>query len=146
MPKAPCLEPNCGQFAVYRGRCPDHRRRYGRRRYADGNGSLYRTKRWRILRRRRLYLEPLCRGCGELATDVDHIVPIGEGGSKWELSNLQSLCHRCHSIKTRMEMMETSPDETPPVPEPGTPVPPEPAEPEPETEEEEGNGDGDGEG
>lgn len=36
------------------------------------------------------------------ATDVDHIVPREQGGSdQW--SNLQALCHSCHSKKTATE-------------------------------------------
>lgn len=59
---------------------------------------------WQRLRLMVLLEEPLCRECqtrGETvaATDVDHIIPKREGG-KDERSNLQALCHTCHSRKT----------------------------------------------
>ena len=37
------------------------------------------------------------------ATDVDHIVPIADGGAPLDQANLQSLCHECHSRKTIAE-------------------------------------------
>lgn len=48
-----------------------------------------------------LRAEPLCRDClgrgrTTAATDVDHIIPLRDGGTN-ELSNLQPLCHSCHS-------------------------------------------------
>jgi HNH endonuclease len=42
----------------------------------------------------------LCvRGCGRLAKDVDHIVPLMDGGAPFDLANLQSLCRPCHNRK-----------------------------------------------
>lgn len=64
---------------------------------------------WRRLRKRQLQLEPLCRRCkadGLLtpATEVDHVVPIADApGRRLDASNLQSLCHPCHSLKTAQE-------------------------------------------
>lgn len=51
----------------------------------------------------------LCWACKEhgiirAATDVDHIIPIQDGGSKTDPMNLQSLCRSCHASKTRTEM------------------------------------------
>lgn len=66
------------------------------------NKSVYNSKRWQVLRRSVLFNHPLCE-CGEIATDVDHRVPIEQGGDTWSRANLQALCHRCHSIKTRRE-------------------------------------------
>lgn len=32
---------------------------------------------------------------------VDHIQPISRGGANYDVENLQSLCYRCHSVKTK---------------------------------------------
>lgn len=66
--------------------------------------------RWRKIRDAVLRREPLCRSCRLLgldveATDVDHIVPRARGGTD-EASNLQPLCHSCHSKKTATEDVE----------------------------------------
>jgi 5-methylcytosine-specific restriction enzyme A len=60
--------------------------------------------RWRQLRENFLLRFPLCAACllegrTVAATDVDHIVAKRAGGTDDE-SNLQSLCHACHSAKT----------------------------------------------
>ncbi|MDB6077006.1 MAG: hypothetical protein JWO82_753 [Akkermansiaceae bacterium] len=34
------------------------------------------------------------------AKHVDHVRPLNQGGNKFDGSNLQSLCHSCHSKKT----------------------------------------------
>ena len=39
--------------------------------------------------------------------DVDHRTPIEQGGNIWSFTNLQSLCHPCHSEKTRREQVTT---------------------------------------
>ena len=60
---------------------------------------------WPRVRLAVLAEEPMCRACGEQpATDVDHIVPMAQGGSQWDWANLQPLCHRCHSAKTMREL------------------------------------------
>ena len=50
---------------------------------------------------------PLCVLClpdrATPATHVDHIVPLAQGGEMWDRSNLQSLCAKCHYIKTGHE-------------------------------------------
>ena len=68
----------------------------------------YDSRRWRAVRKRHLRAEPLCRVCkmrGELtlAVEVDHIVPIKQGGAMWSTSNHQSLCRRCHDDKSNAE-------------------------------------------
>lgn len=98
--KRACLEPRCPEPATYRGRCAGHSRR--RERQTHRNKAIYNSRRWKYLRRRRLFLDPLC-SCGEIATDVDHIVPIDDGGAPYELENTQSLCATCHGRKTRRE-------------------------------------------
>lgn len=57
---------------------------------------------WRKLRALVLREEPLCRcGCGQPATDVDHIDSDPTNNAR---GNLQGLAHSCHSRKTRREM------------------------------------------
>lgn len=64
-------------------------------------------RRWQRLRAMVLLSEPLCRECKSrgrvvAATDVDHIKSKERGGQD-EISNLQALCHSCHSVKTAKE-------------------------------------------
>src|SRR5690349_15155628 len=68
----------------------------------------YNTARWKRLRKQKLREQPLCEECFEQtprkfipATDVDHVKAITDGGEVWDLANLRSLCHACHSRKTR---------------------------------------------
>lgn len=58
---------------------------------------------WRIIRAEHLLMEPYCAdGCGERATEVDHIVPRRQGGTD-DHDNLQSLTKAHHSAKTMRE-------------------------------------------
>jgi 5-methylcytosine-specific restriction enzyme A len=100
MPTKLCLEPKCPESAIYRGRCRTHAR--AREAETHPNKGIYGSKRWQILRRRVLFEQPLCP-CGQIATDVDHIRPIEQGGPIWDRANLQALCGPCHSAKTRQE-------------------------------------------
>ena len=65
--------------------------------------------RWERVRMAHLHAEPLCRRCASLgyttaATLVDHILPIADGGAVLDEENLQSLCIRCHGIKTSEDL------------------------------------------
>lgn len=96
--KPPCPEP-----AVYRGYCKAHAMQ--RNRETHTNRHIYNSKRWRILRKKILFESPICQNCDQqLATDVDHIKPIEQGGAAWSKQNLQALCHQCHSTKTKQDM------------------------------------------
>lgn len=72
--------------------------------------KLYYRRDWQKLRAAHLMREPFCRECAKegritVATDVDHIQPHrGDMGLFLDDGNLQSLCHGCHSRKTRREM------------------------------------------
>jgi 5-methylcytosine-specific restriction enzyme A len=104
MPVRLCSTRGCPERAVYRGRCPAHARLNERATHSPEQRRIYNSKRWQILRRWLLFDNPLCQcGCGELATDVDHVVPLDQGGDPWDPSNLQCLARNCHSRKTRME-------------------------------------------
>ncbi|WP_280265356.1 HNH endonuclease [Nocardia wallacei] len=75
----------------------------GTNRYT-GSGS---TRRWRNLRAAKLKDQPICEhpGCSALASEVDHIEPVGTGGDRYDWTNLQSLCHTHHAEKTAAEAL-----------------------------------------
>ena len=57
--------------------------------------------RWQNTRAAYLAAHPACVTCGQPARHVDHIDgagPLAPNGHDW--TNLQSLCHPCHSRKT----------------------------------------------
>jgi 5-methylcytosine-specific restriction protein A len=57
---------------------------------------------WSRVRLVQLARAPLCK-CGAVAVEVDHVVPLADGGARLELGNLQSLCKPCHTAKTNAE-------------------------------------------
>ncbi len=79
----PCIA--CGRPSQG-SRCPAHAR----------HGS---TRSWRTIRAQILALHAYrCKMCGERATEVDHIVPVADGGTN-HASNLRPLCHACHAAR-----------------------------------------------
>jgi 5-methylcytosine-specific restriction endonuclease McrA len=60
------------------------------------------SREWREFRARVLRLNPVCSvaGCGDLATDVDHVVSRANGGALLDPRNCQVFCHAHHSQKT----------------------------------------------
>ena len=106
-----CAMPGCA--GVTTGRfCADHQeqdpreeraRKYDYARRDDPN-RIYNCERWRALSLKVIHRDPLCRACGEDASqETDHIIPIRAGGAKWDMGNLQGLCKTCHSRKTSRE-------------------------------------------
>lgn len=98
------------------GRCEQHARQAKRRRdqaYNERRGSSTQQGYGSAHRRLRLLVmheEPLCRHClaeGRTtpSVDMDHIVPLSQGGTN-DRSNLQMLCRSHHSIKTNREQRE----------------------------------------
>jgi hypothetical protein len=63
---------------------------------------IYNKARWRRLRLHKLSIDPLC-ACGRPAAHVDHVLRISAGGDPWDMRNLDSKCHACHSLKTNAE-------------------------------------------
>jgi 5-methylcytosine-specific restriction protein A len=108
MPIRLCYEPDCRNVATYRGRCAKHAARHDHA-VARSGYRLYRTKRWRNTRAAQLRRHPLCQcpdpSCELIATDVDHLVAIADGGDPWNPANLQSLTRECHARKTRVEQL-----------------------------------------
>jgi len=70
------------------------------------NYKFYNSHAWRKHAKRFLKItgNQLCRICESegittLASQVDHIVPIDQGGEKWSYDNLQPVCKRCNMRK-----------------------------------------------
>ena len=109
-PKRVCVHPGCGRLTDA-SRCPAHQAARDAackaaetiaRRERD-RGRVPCTERgydaaWHRVRRAFIAAHPTC-SCGAPATDVDHVVPLRDGGTH-DWSNLQALCHACHSTKT----------------------------------------------
>jgi len=59
-------------------------------------------RRWSLVRRRVLYRDGWrCRQCGRAGKlEVDHRIPLEDGGAPYDPQNLQSLCRGCHTAKT----------------------------------------------
>jgi hypothetical protein len=73
--------------------------------------TVYDSKEWAELRRRKLRLSKTCelkiKCLGAPATDVDHVDPIAWGGAELPLiAELRSACHACHSAHTAETMLE----------------------------------------
>ncbi|MDX2639920.1 HNH endonuclease [Streptomyces stelliscabiei] len=118
MPKAPptrCSAPECYDLATARGRCDSHQRQpwAGRddkvARYGISSGA-WRSLKARVDRRDNGH----CYCCGGPAAEgetleLDHIVPVAEGGARTALENL-GLIHAepCHAEKSKREAQRGS--------------------------------------
>lgn len=52
-----------------------------------------------------------CRSCGKVCSgpkeaQADHIIPISQGGGRYDVTNGQCLCLKCHAVKTAGEASE----------------------------------------
>ena len=81
----------CSRHQVNQRRCNDARRLSATQRGYDSN--------WQRIRKAHLKKHPTCVDCGNRATEVDHAIPLANGGTNDE-SNLRSRCKSCHSRKT----------------------------------------------
>ena len=71
--------------------------------------TLAERRQWKRIRAHILKNEPLCRPCQdndrvEVATQVDHIIPISQGGALLDIENLQPICNNCHRGKSANEL------------------------------------------
>ncbi|MGV0793034.1 HNH endonuclease signature motif containing protein [Mycolicibacterium sp. XJ1819] len=59
-------------------------------------------RQWQAVRDAYIHAHPYCQwpGCHRVADQVDHIVPLAEGGDRYSSANLQSLCTDHHTEKT----------------------------------------------
>ena len=95
--------------------CAEHRKMknsvYNKTRADSADIQFYSTARWKRVRKIALVRDNgLCQRCETTNAEmVDHIVEIKDGGEPYVLDNLQSLCNRCHAIKTKEEEAKRQP-------------------------------------
>jgi|GEM_PF-1527715 len=65
----------------------------------------YKTYTWRRYSEQYRRDNPECAACGttEGTTHLDHIIPVSQGGSFWDIRNHETLCQSDHSRKTKRE-------------------------------------------
>ena len=70
------------------------------------NDALYRTKQWRMMRKKIVQRYPYCAVCGGIEKlHVDHIhPPRGNEALFFDIQNVQVLCEACHRQKTAAEI------------------------------------------
>jgi 5-methylcytosine-specific restriction protein A len=108
-----CLEPRCPNPATAKGRCDEHRktlerdRSRSRRADARERNRFYARKHWRMVRKAKLFANPLCElehpGCLGIASEVHHRQAMEDGGAAYTPENLVSACKPCHSRETMRE-------------------------------------------
>ncbi|MBY6119818.1 HNH endonuclease [Mameliella alba] len=75
-------------------------------RFRGPSRAVTKTRRWEALRLQALRRDDwACVQCGARSgLEVDHIQPVRDTPQRaYDLANLQTLCGRCHSRKTRIE-------------------------------------------
>jgi 5-methylcytosine-specific restriction enzyme A len=96
MPIRLCLESRCPNPATARGRCDAHRKPIERersRRRREATRGTYKRKKWETIRRLVLFRDPICKVCDNaLSTEVDHIIPLAQGGEPYRLDGLRGIC------------------------------------------------------
>ena len=103
-----CLEPGCPELVEGRRvtRCEKHtvvESHWDRRRTPrTSTGWEWASIRKKVLRRD----AHLCQvaGCGDHASEVDHIVALVDGGDD-QLTNLRAICRAHHRIKSEQERL-----------------------------------------
>ena len=103
----PCGHTGCRVLAVAGGRCADHQREAWRKKPVATKRIT--GRKLQAMRAALFAANPLCVECAQLgrvtlATQRDHIVPLGEGGAD-DADNVQGLCNECHEGKSLAEAL-----------------------------------------
>jgi len=126
MKAAFCAYPGCLAFVSNRGLCcPAHAQyqaareakereratqgwdRLHSKQEAEGTRKAWLDPRWKKLRKDFLAHNPRCKRCGELATDVHHLVRHGANMDIFlDPHNLVALCGSCHAAISRAQRWE----------------------------------------
>jgi 5-methylcytosine-specific restriction protein A len=91
-------------------------REYNRARRDPAVARIHGSARWQAVRAQVLRDEPVCRECArlgltELATQVDHVVPLAVAPERaFDPTNCQPLCSACHARKSASDRRRTGVD------------------------------------
>jgi len=106
--KSICRHAGCSTLVDVSGYCQKHetqRQKETDARRGSASSRGYNAK-WRKARETFLLRAPLCAECARqgrtvAANVVDHVIPHkGDQDLFWDTDNWQSLCKRCHDVKT----------------------------------------------
>jgi 5-methylcytosine-specific restriction protein A len=121
---SPCREQRCPELVdssvgyckqhlrAHKAQAKQRHRKYNKARASNEDERslqrFYRTASWRNIRAAYITKSPLCELCTlrnrvVVGTVVDHIIERRDGGDDLDMANLQTLCHRCHTVKTNEE-------------------------------------------
>ena len=115
LPKKRCITTHCNSIATRAGYCaPCHKKnvQHFEKQRATATQRGYGHS-WHVARTKYLKSNPLCVWClneghTTAATLVDHIVPHkGDVVLFWDYNNWQSLCRRCHDVKSGQERAQS---------------------------------------
>jgi 5-methylcytosine-specific restriction endonuclease McrA len=107
-PAPRCSDPQCGEMGVYGGRCATHKRKAWA---SPSQHTLQMDNSLKYVWRKQVMTDPntgttkTCEHCREATARIaDHIIPIAEGGAKYDPANGQALCEDCDEAKTRTDL------------------------------------------
>lgn len=98
-----CRKLGCPEVGHYKnGYCEKHQTlAIGWHRKKFNASKFYSSGRWQKLRAWIIKRQPICMVCGmNVSEEVDHIIPLSQGGAEMDADNLQGICKACHSSKT----------------------------------------------
>lgn len=111
LPSKPCNKPGCGRLTKgpYCNRHIGLSRRLRDIEFDRNRASASRRgydRRWQRFRKYYLQDHLICEalGCSQPASEVDHIIPLAQGGAHCDEDNSQALCKPHHSAKTAREV------------------------------------------
>ena len=108
-PKRSCSFPGCPELIPSGERFCSKHKKEEQKRYDKQRGTAAQRgydARWRRYKKRYITEHPLCinyEECHNVATVVDHIISVNQGGDFWDPNNHQPMCKPCHDRKTAKE-------------------------------------------
>ena len=104
-----CPVQGCPSLVSRTQPCPQHARRpFQSPRSLKGSTRAWRRRRLQVLMQNPLCVDCTAEGRVGAATEVDHIIPVAQGGTD-EDDNLAGRCHAHHHAKTVRERRHAAP-------------------------------------